>query len=112
MTATPIPLDVQVRQAHRDALAMMLPGTGYDAARQTMGHARLNIYRRAVEARAYASVEKRIRDLHRPVDRRGMTICGACSDYGQSTDSTDSRPVPYDQCSTIAALNNPTEPTP
>lgn len=53
------------------------------------------------------AVIDRLRRLHRPVDHRGRTICGACSDYDPSTGTTDSSPVPYNLCPTIAALHEP-----
>ena len=58
---------------------------------------------------AEAAIE-RVRDLHQPRTYRGQTICGACSDYDPSTDSTDSAPVPYDQCATLRALDGAEQP--
>ncbi|GGJ81853.1 hypothetical protein GCM10011583_11640 [Streptomyces camponoticapitis] len=73
-----IPLDVQVRQAHADALAMMLPhADSYlsDDARRTMAHARLNVYRRAAETKATVDLRGRLQefaDQLDDVDREGL----------------------------------------
>jgi hypothetical protein len=49
---------------------------------------------------------RRVRDLHRPVEHQGQTICAECSAYdGQG--STDLPPVAHDQCGTLRALDNP-----
>ncbi|MFE9935883.1 hypothetical protein [Streptomyces hirsutus] len=60
--------------------------------------------------RAEAALES-ARALHRPRIYGGQTICGACSDYDPSSDSTDSAPVPYGQCPTLRALDGTEQPT-
>lgn len=45
---------------------------------------------------------KRVRQLHRPVDHHGMTICAACSGWDGST--TDNSPCGYGHCPTLKAL--------
>ncbi|TXS40091.1 hypothetical protein [Streptomyces sp. OR43] len=55
-------------------------------------------------ASATAAVH-RVRDLHRPVEYRGRTICAECSAY-DGHDSCDSPPISHDQCATLRALNN------
>ncbi|MFI8191363.1 hypothetical protein ACIF8T_21510 [Streptomyces sp. NPDC085946] len=56
------------------------------------------------ERDAQAAAAQRVRDLHRPVEHRGQTICWACSDYDFPGQTTDSPPVAYDQCLTLKAL--------
>jgi hypothetical protein len=56
------------------------------------------------ERDSWAASAQRVRDLHRPVEHRGQTICWACSDYDFPGQTTDSPPVAYDQCLTIKAL--------
>lgn len=51
----------------------------------------------------------RVRQLHRPVDWRGMTICPDCSALDPIGDTTDNRPVQYEHCSTITVINGPKE---
>lgn len=46
----------------------------------------------------------KVRDLHRPVAYRGLTICAECSAY-DGDDSCDNTPTMYDQCGTLRALN-------
>ncbi|WP_089117128.1 hypothetical protein [Streptomyces sp. SS07] len=46
-----------------------------------------------------------VRNLHRPVEHRGQTICWECSGYDFPGQTTDSTPVTHDQCSTLRALN-------
>lgn len=48
----------------------------------------------------------RVRDLHRPVEYQGRTICAECSAY-DGHGSTDNSPVAYGQCGTLRALDNP-----
>ncbi|MFJ7998955.1 hypothetical protein ACIQ7D_17665 [Streptomyces sp. NPDC096310] len=48
---------------------------------------------------------ERVRDLHRPVEHRGQTICWECSGYDFPGQTTDRAPVAYDQCGTLQALN-------
>jgi hypothetical protein len=63
------------------------------------------------ESCAYCeAVLERIRQLHRPVDYRGQTICAECSSLDPNGDSTDNPPVPHDQCATLKALQPPKEP--
>lgn len=47
----------------------------------------------------------RVRNLHRPVEYRGQTICWECSAYDILGKTTDNAPCAYDQCSTIQALD-------
>jgi hypothetical protein len=56
------------------------------------------------ERDAQAAAAQRVRDLHRPVEHRGQTICWACSDYDFPGQTTDSPPVAHDQCLTLKAL--------
>lgn len=66
-----------------------------------------HLHTRAEMAVALTAGVDSVRQLHRPVDWHGMTICAECSAYDATTDSTDSTPVAYDQCGTLAALNGP-----
>ncbi|QQM45221.1 hypothetical protein [Streptomyces liliifuscus] len=50
----------------------------------------------------------RVRQLHRPVDHYGVTICAECSGWDGST--TDSSPCGYEHCPTIKALSPPETP--
>lgn len=45
-----------------------------------------------------------VRDLHRPVEHNGQTICAECSGWGG--ESTDNSPVPHGQCGTLRAIAN------
>ncbi|MFM9589895.1 hypothetical protein ACKI1J_14770 [Streptomyces scabiei] len=47
---------------------------------------------------------ERVRNLHRPVEHRGQAICWTCSNYDLLGNTTDTPPVPYDQCGTLKAL--------
>lgn len=54
-------------------------------------------------AASHAASIQRVRDLHRPVEHGGRTICAECSAYdGTSTDNT---PVDHAQCGTLRALD-------
>lgn len=54
---------------------------------------------------AEAAIE-RVRELHRPVEHRGRTICGECSAYDAEYDTTDGSPIEFEQCSTRLAIGN------
>ncbi|MGX1254133.1 hypothetical protein RKD48_006644 [Streptomyces ambofaciens] len=58
---------------------------------------------------SYEVTLERVRQLHRPVEHRGQTICAECSAWGG--DSTDNPPVDHDQCGTLKALQPPKEQT-
>ncbi|WP_109030151.1 hypothetical protein [Streptomyces rubrogriseus] len=58
---------------------------------------------------AQAEAIERVRNLHRPVEHRGQTICWECSDYDFPGQTTDSPPVAHDQCATLRALNGPSK---
>lgn len=59
---------------------------------------------------ARADAINRVIALHQPRNHNGRTICGACSDYDPSSDSSDSSaPVPY-PCPTIRALDSTAQP--
>ncbi|WP_282790921.1 hypothetical protein [Streptomyces sp. CC224B] len=62
------------------------------------------------ERDAQALAIGRVRDLHRPVEYRGTSICVECSAFAGST--TDNAPVAYNQCGTLRALNGETERSP
>lgn len=49
---------------------------------------------------------QRVRDLHRPVEYRGMRICAECSAY-DGNGSCDNSPAVYDQCTTTQATRDP-----
>lgn len=53
---------------------------------------------------AEAAIE-RVRALHRPVGDGGPAICVECSAYDEQHGSTDNSPVTYDQCGTLAMLD-------
>ncbi|MFC8986024.1 hypothetical protein [Streptomyces sp. NPDC057115] len=61
------------------------------------------------ERDAQAAALDRVRNLHRPVEHRGQTICWECSDYDFPGQTTDSPPVAHDQCGTLRALNGEQE---
>ncbi|MFM9636001.1 hypothetical protein [Streptomyces turgidiscabies] len=46
-----------------------------------------------------------VRQLHRPVEHRGVTICAECSAWGGS--STDNSPINYQDCPTLKAIGAP-----
>ncbi|WP_406145072.1 hypothetical protein [Streptomyces anulatus] len=50
-----------------------------------------------------AEAANRVRNLHRPVEHRGRTICVECSAWGNG--STDNPPTVH-PCDTIQALGN------
>lgn len=54
---------------------------------------------------AQSEAIERVRNLHRPVEHRGRTICWECSAYDFPGQSTDNAPVAHDQCGTLRALN-------
>lgn len=56
-----------------------------------------------IAASATAAV-LRVRDLHRPVEYRGLTICAECSAH-DGDGSCDNSPTMYDQCGTLHALD-------
>ncbi|MBT2426141.1 hypothetical protein J7F02_10740 [Streptomyces sp. ISL-112] len=56
-----------------------------------------------IAASATASIQ-RVRDLHRPVEHRGRTICVECSAWGNG--STDNPPTVH-PCATIQSLSSP-----
>jgi hypothetical protein len=62
------------------------------------------------QAAEYDEAISRVRELHQPVEYRGQTICRECSACAGS--STDNAPVAHDQCGTLRALGNDTEPSP
>jgi hypothetical protein len=43
-----------------------------------------------------------VRELHRPVDYRGVTICATCSGYADG--SCDNGPCRYEDCPTLKAI--------
>jgi hypothetical protein len=45
-----------------------------------------------------------VRNLHRPVEHNGQTICWECSAYDFQGLTTDNAPVAHDQCGTLRAL--------
>ncbi|WP_327335837.1 hypothetical protein OG384_04185 [Streptomyces sp. NBC_01324] len=59
----------------------------------------------AAGAASSAAAFRRVRDLHRPVEHRGQTICAECSAY-DGDGSCDNSPVTHDQCSTLRALSS------
>ncbi|MFF7147475.1 hypothetical protein ACFZAO_05300 [Streptomyces griseoaurantiacus] len=59
-----------------------------------------------------AEAIERVRNLHRPVEHRGQTICWECSDYDFPGQTTDSAPVAYGQCATLRVLDGDTERSP
>ncbi|MCM8552327.1 hypothetical protein [Streptomyces sp. STCH 565 A] len=54
---------------------------------------------------AQAEAIDRVRDLHRPVDHRGVTICWECSAYDLLSQTTDNSPCGIEHCSTLKALS-------
>jgi hypothetical protein len=46
----------------------------------------------------------RVRNLHRPVEHNGQTICWECSAYDFPGLTTDNAPVAHDQCGTLRAI--------
>jgi hypothetical protein len=48
------------------------------------------------------AVIARVRQLHRPVEHRGVLICAACSGWDGST--TDNSPCGYEHCPTLKLL--------
>lgn len=48
------------------------------------------------------AVIARVRQLHRPVDYYGLTICAECSAWDGST--TDNSPCDYEHCPTLKAI--------
>lgn len=58
---------------------------------------------------AQADALERVRNLHRPVEYRGQTICWECSAYDFERLTTDSPPVLYDQCGTLKAIDDKQE---
>ncbi|MFI9598888.1 hypothetical protein ACIHCX_03235 [Streptomyces sp. NPDC052043] len=52
---------------------------------------------------------KRVRQLHRPVDYQGRTICAECSGLDSEGISTDNSPVLHTDCATLKALEPPKE---
>lgn len=79
-----------------------------EAARASLRRQRA-VLRQAITRRTAARA--RVRALHQPRDYNGQTICGACSDYDPSSDSTDSAPVAH-PCDTIRALDGTQQPEP
>ncbi|MFJ5804841.1 hypothetical protein [Streptomyces sp. NPDC093093] len=57
------------------------------------------------DARTDRATIARVRTLHRPVEDGGRTLCAECSAYDEQHGSTDNMPVTYDQCGTLAALD-------
>src|SRR5690606_38353676 len=53
---------------------------------------------------SWAASAQRVRDMHRPVERRSQTICWAGSDFGFPGQTTESPAVADDQGVTIKAL--------
>lgn len=49
-----------------------------------------------------AEAIERVRNLHRPVEHGGITICAECSGWDDS--STDNSPCSYEHCPTLKAL--------
>ncbi|MER5843703.1 hypothetical protein ABT099_26110 [Streptomyces prasinus] len=80
----------------------------------------LNGWDRIIEAAAtlrqdrdeQAAAIARVRNLHRPVEHRGQTICWECSAYDFPGLTTDNAPVTYDQCHTLKALDGRSERSP
>ncbi|MFF0166821.1 hypothetical protein [Streptomyces prasinus] len=72
----------------------------------------LNGWDRIIEAAAtlrqdraeQAAALARVRNLHRPVEHNGQTICWECSAYDFECLTTDNSPVAHDQCGTHRAL--------
>ncbi|MFD3740461.1 hypothetical protein [Streptomyces sp. NPDC058629] len=57
-------------------------------------------------AASHSAAIQRVRDLHRPVEHRGRTICVECSAWGNG--STDNPPTVH-PCATINALGSQEE---
>ncbi|NEA52439.1 hypothetical protein [Streptomyces sp. SID10815] len=55
-----------------------------------------------VAATANAKIQA-VRDLHRPVEHSGITICAECS--GWDGETTDNSPCGYEHCPTLRALD-------
>ncbi|WP_194235936.1 hypothetical protein [Streptomyces acidicola] len=62
------------------------------------------------ERDAQAEAIERVRNLHRPVEHQGITICAECSAWDGHT--TDNSPCGYEHCPTLRALNGDTEHSP
>lgn len=54
---------------------------------------------------AQAEAIERVRNLHRPVDHRGVTICWECSAYDLPSQTTDNSPCGIEHCPTLKALS-------
>jgi len=62
------------------------------------------VERLGAEAREARAAVARVRNLHRPVEHGGITICAECSGWDGST--TDNSPCGYEHCPTLRALDS------
>ncbi|WP_432053732.1 hypothetical protein [Streptomyces sp. bgisy022] len=118
---TGIARDMDRLAAWRDQLADALgtdPGTSWDDLRTTAAEYRTELIR-SENAREHLRQERdtqtqaidRVRNLHRPVEHNGQTICWECSAYDFERQTTDNPPVAHDQCGTLRALDGQREQT-
>ncbi|MGW4028214.1 hypothetical protein ACWEFL_02660 [Streptomyces sp. NPDC004838] len=92
-----------------DQLDQLITTLEHTAARnkQHTAHAVAELEKTTARAEQAEAALDRVRNLHQPVDHRGARICTECSSYDPTSQTTDSTPVAYDQCATLAALNQP-----